>query len=82
MQLFTLSAAASDRSLTGWSRPIGAVVICVGLATLLLGVVRYFTIQSALVQGNFPVARVSTIMLAVVLGVVVVVVFGIIVGVR
>ena len=44
--------------------------------------VRYFTIQSALLNGNYPVARVSTILLALILGAVIVVVFGVIVGVR
>lgn len=44
--------------------------------------VRYFTIQNALIGGNYPVARVSAILLATVLGAVIIVVFGVIVGVR
>lgn len=65
-----------------YSRPIGALVICVGLATLLLGLVRYFTIQTALIGGNYPAARVSPIMLAMIMSAVIVLVFGVIVGVR
>ncbi len=53
-----------------------------GLCTLLFGMVRYFTIQSALLTGNYPVARVSAIMLGLILGAIIVVVFGVIVGVR
>lgn len=82
MQLFTISAATTNKTLEHYSRPIGAVIISIGLATLLLGLVRYFTIQAALVGGNYPVARVSTIMLAMIMSAVIVVVFGIILGVR
>ncbi|GJE92650.1 DUF202 domain-containing protein [Phanerochaete sordida] len=82
VQLFTISAATSNHSLEAYSRPIGAVVICVGLATLALGLTRYFAIQNALIDGNYPVARVSTMLLALVMMAIIVVVFGIIVGVR
>lgn len=82
VQLFTISAATTNKALESYSRPIGAVVIFVGLATLLLGLFRYFAIQTALIGGNYPVARVSTILLAVVMCTIIVVVFGIILGVR
>lgn len=82
MQLFTISAATNNKALERYSRPIGAVIIFIGLATLVLGLVRYFTIQTALVGGNFPIARVSTIMLAMIMSAIIVVVFGIIIGVR
>ena len=61
---------------------MGAVVIALGLGTLCFGVVRFFSIQHALIGGNYPVARVSTIMLAVVLGVIIILVFGVLLGVR
>jgi uncharacterized membrane protein YidH (DUF202 family) len=82
VQLFTISAATTNEALERYSRPIGATVICIGLGTLLMGLVRYFMIQSALVGGNFPVARLSTIMLALIMSAIIVAVFGIIVGVR
>ena len=82
MQLFTISAATTNKDIEKYSRPLGAIIIGIGIATLLFGMVRYFTIQNALVNGNYPVARVSTILLALVLGAVIVVVFGVIVGVR
>ncbi|KAF7799443.1 hypothetical protein EIP86_010678 [Pleurotus ostreatoroseus] len=82
VQLFTISAATSNKAIQKYSKPLGAIVIILGLCTLLFGAVRYFTIQNALLSGNYPVARVSTIMLALILGAIIVVVFGIIVGVR
>jgi uncharacterized membrane protein YidH (DUF202 family) len=82
VQLFTISAATTNKGLETYSRPLGAVIISVGLATLLLGVVRYFMIQNALIGGNYPVARASTILLAVVMGAIIVAVFGILIGVR
>ena len=82
VQLFTISAATTNKAVEKYSRPLGAIVISIGICTLLFGMVRYFTIQSALLNGNYPVARVSTILLALILGAVIVVVFGVIVGVR
>ena len=82
MQLFTISAETTNKALEPWSRPIGATIIALGLATLCFGVVRYFSIQNALLGGNYPVARVSTILLAIILGIIIVVVFGVLLGVR
>lgn len=82
MQLFTLSAETNSKALERFSRPLGAIIIVIGLGVLLMGLVRYFMIQNALVGGNYPVARVGIILLSVVMAAVTVVVFGIIVGVR
>ncbi|KAI0684522.1 hypothetical protein BC835DRAFT_1293053 [Cytidiella melzeri] len=76
VQLFTISAATNNKALERYSRPIGAIIIFIGLATLVLGIVRYFTIQTALMGGNFPVARVSTIMLGVIMSAVIVAVLA------
>ena len=43
---------------------------------------RYFTVQSALTKGNFPVARVTIAFISVVLSALVVIVFGVLVSVR
>lgn len=43
-----------------FARPLGAVMIGIGLFTLGVGVVRYFLVQNALIRGVYPVARVST----------------------
>ncbi|KAI0088594.1 hypothetical protein BDY19DRAFT_891052 [Irpex rosettiformis] len=81
VQLFNISSS-SDNSARKYSRPIGAVIVSIGLATLVLGLVRFFSVQKALVGGTYPVARVSMLLLAITMSVVVVAVFGIIIGVR
>lgn len=53
-----------------------------GLLTLILGVVRYFSIQFALVQGDFPVARVSSALLGVALMIIVITVFVVLLAAR
>ncbi|EIW59738.1 uncharacterized protein TRAVEDRAFT_71689 [Trametes versicolor FP-101664 SS1] len=61
VQLFSLSASTAHKTdLEQFARPLGAVMIGIGLFTLGVGVVRYFLVQNALVRGVYPVARVST----------------------
>lgn len=81
-QLFALSNTTSNASIHRYSRPMGATVVALGIVVLVLGVARYFSIQVALVKGEFPVARVSPALLAFALLAVVFVVFGILLGVR
>jgi len=81
VQLFTI-AGDKNQQLTRYSRPLGATIIIVGLCTLFLGVARYFTVQYALVVGKFPVARVSTVLVAVALCAVITAVFGILLANR
>lgn len=38
-------------------RPLGAVAILIGISVLVIGVTRYFIVQSALTKGYFPAAR-------------------------
>ncbi|OCH91090.1 hypothetical protein OBBRIDRAFT_704909, partial [Obba rivulosa] len=80
VQLFTISAETSNKGLEKYSRPIGATIIIIGLLMLALGIVRYFKVQSALVRGMYPVARMSAFVVAAVLSTVIVVVFGILLG--
>ncbi|KAJ7089653.1 hypothetical protein B0H15DRAFT_265140 [Mycena belliarum] len=87
VQLFTISASTTTdskltfvpttRRIQAWARPLGATMVCFGLLILAMGTMRYFRIQTALTKGNFPVARVTTAMLAFSLGTVIVVVFAI-----
>lgn len=80
VQLFTISAA-TNQAILKYSRPLGAIIIVIGLFTLALGAARYFMIQFALLNGNFPVARVSPAILSFALLAIIVVVFGIVVAV-
>ena len=76
MQLFSLSAETGNREdLERFARPLGATMIGVGLYTLLVGAIRYFIVQDALVRGVYPVARLSASMLAFAVVVLVVAVF-------
>ena len=83
VQLFTLSASKLNTpgiDLEQWARPLGAVIILLGLLVLIYGVVRYFATQAALIRGYYPVARNSLTGLAFVLGTVIGIVFGILVA--
>ncbi|KAL1706474.1 hypothetical protein EV121DRAFT_289432 [Schizophyllum commune] len=93
VQLFTISAEtrASDSSstvafqptsprLARWARPLGAATIAFGIFVLAVGLARYLTIQSALVRGTFPAARLVVVAISIGLCVLVGVVFGGLVG--
>ncbi|KAL7279777.1 hypothetical protein ACG7TL_006184 [Trametes sanguinea] len=78
VQLFTLSAATTHKDMERFARPLGAVMIILGLFTLAVGVVRYFMVQDALIRGVYPVARISTTVLSFVMVALIIVVFVII----
>jgi len=93
VQLFTISGYSSVNPSPGnftdtkpriqrYAIPLGAATVIMGLVVLVIGLVRYFTVQNALPQGKFPVARVTIAFIAAVLSALVVIVFGILVGVR
>ncbi|TDL23200.1 hypothetical protein BD410DRAFT_682530, partial [Rickenella mellea] len=79
VQLFTISVARSDSSMSSrlqrFARPLGATTVVMGFLTLLIGFIRYFRIQSALVNGVFPPARQTVTFMACVLAMLVLVVF-------
>ncbi|KZT19966.1 hypothetical protein NEOLEDRAFT_895181 [Neolentinus lepideus HHB14362 ss-1] len=84
VQLLTLSSSANESNgvIHAYARPLGASGVMLGLFTLLLGVIRYFTVQTALTTGNFPVARVTVIIVGLVLTVLICIVFGVLVAAR
>lgn len=87
VQLFTLSSS-TNANIHGqggidpqrFARPLGATVVLLGLLILVYGLVRYFMTQAALVRGFFPVARNSIAVVALALGAVVSIVFGVLVA--
>ncbi|KAI0291789.1 hypothetical protein B0F90DRAFT_1647952, partial [Multifurca ochricompacta] len=86
VQLFHVSISTSSNNFGGggvavapYGRPLGATLIAIGIAVLVMGTLRYFTIQRALPQGLFPAARLSVFVQAVALAALVGVVFGILV---
>ncbi|KAF7981465.1 hypothetical protein HWV62_33497 [Athelia sp. TMB] len=79
VQLFTLSK--SSTSIASYARPLGAITVALAFAVLLIGFVRFFTIQNALTRGKFPVARATVAGMSLALAGVVVVVFAVILAV-
>ncbi|KAG1763043.1 hypothetical protein EDD22DRAFT_529622 [Suillus occidentalis] len=87
VQLFTLSSS-TNANIHGqggidpqrFARPLGAMVVLLGLLILVYGLVRYFMTQAALIRGFFPVARNSIAVVALALGAVVSIVFGVLVA--
>ncbi|KAH9850242.1 hypothetical protein C2E23DRAFT_331752 [Lenzites betulinus] len=81
VQLFTLSAEI-DTKAQRFARPLGAVMIALGMFTLGVGALRYFLVQDALIRGVYPVARISASVLSFVLLAIILVVFVIILAAR
>lgn len=85
VQLFSLSGDASGRVLGIVQRSapeLGATLVGFGIAVLFVGIARYFTIQSALTQGNFPVARLVVLAISSTLIVLTTVVFAVLLAGR
>ncbi|KAF7370834.1 DUF202 domain-containing protein [Mycena sanguinolenta] len=92
VQLFTISTDTTSDNKTSflpttqriqaWARPLGATMVCFGLVVLTFGTIRYFRIQSALIQGMFPVARLTAASITFVLATIVIIVFAIMLSAR
>ncbi|KAJ8590215.1 hypothetical protein M405DRAFT_174240 [Rhizopogon salebrosus TDB-379] len=65
-----------DLSLRPFARPLGVTMVLSGMFILIIGVVRFFTTQSALLRGFFPVARNSLAAVTVVLAAAVSIILG------
>ncbi|KAF7309616.1 DUF202 domain-containing protein [Mycena indigotica] len=72
-----LSFLPTTRRVQGWAQPLGATMVCLGILVLAIGTTRYFRIQSALINGMYPVARWTSAFITVLLGAVITVVFGV-----
>ncbi|KAJ3827862.1 hypothetical protein EV361DRAFT_795207 [Lentinula raphanica] len=63
VQLFTISSNTSSESIgfaskiQSFARPLGSTSVGLGILVLLIGLLRYFTVQTALTEGKFPVSR-------------------------
>ncbi|TFK40698.1 hypothetical protein BDQ12DRAFT_721319 [Crucibulum laeve] len=83
VQLFTAASASTidhhpgGHRLHAYVRPLGATTVTIGILVLLIGVVRYFTVQAALTKGHFPAARIATGFIAFALAALVTATFGI-----
>ncbi|KAF5389666.1 hypothetical protein D9757_004097 [Collybiopsis confluens] len=89
VQLFTVSTNAASQNLSAtqalgsrirsFARPLGSASVCLGILVLLVGILRYFTVQHALTQGSFPVTRVLIAGIALILLAIVTIVFAVLV---
>lgn len=59
VQLFKLSRKQADDPLLPYAKPIGIGFIVFGIYTLVLGCIRYFRVQSLLINSFFPVSQLS-----------------------
>ncbi|KAJ6612424.1 hypothetical protein B0H10DRAFT_1807550 [Mycena sp. CBHHK59/15] len=65
-----------------YARPLAAASIVLGLFVLFVGASRYFSIQTALTQGLFPVGRFRLGFIALSLGAIITLVFGLLISER
>ncbi|KAJ3873411.1 hypothetical protein F5051DRAFT_381057 [Lentinula edodes] len=56
VQLFTVSSNSTS-NIQSYAQPLGSTSVCLGIVVLLIGLIRYFTVQIALTKGKFPVSR-------------------------
>ncbi|KDQ25301.1 hypothetical protein PLEOSDRAFT_1071846 [Pleurotus ostreatus PC15] len=93
VQLFTIAVNTSpspmpptyeptSKRLQSLARPLGATTVIFGMIVLAIGMTRYFTIQTALTKGMFPVARMVISGITLGLSVLVAVVFGVLMAER
>jgi len=69
------------KALEPYASPIGVYCIVLALVILFVGFHRYFVVQAALIEGQFPTAQTSIAMIALAVGGLVAVTFGILLGV-
>ncbi|KAL7417027.1 hypothetical protein BDY24DRAFT_376345 [Mrakia frigida] len=75
--LTVLSKSEGNRR---FARPLGGLLIGLGFIILLIGIVRYFTVQSHLIANHFPATRLPIMGISLLTGAVVIVVLGVVVG--
>ncbi|KAG7441692.1 uncharacterized protein BT62DRAFT_955509 [Guyanagaster necrorhizus] len=68
VQLFSIATRTASFSPTsaimqGYARPLGATTVLLALGILGAGVSRFFSVQAALTEGKFPVARTVAIII-------------------
>ncbi|KAF8993362.1 hypothetical protein BDQ17DRAFT_1252957 [Cyathus striatus] len=63
------------KHLQQFSRPLGTTTILFAIIVLLIGLTRYFTVQTSLIRGTFPTARSSIVFITIVLLMITIIVF-------
>lgn len=73
---FDVGATAKTYKLQQLSRPLGSATVALSFVVIMQAVYRYFRIQFALFDNNFPIARISTVVSSVVFSAIVVTIFA------
>ncbi|KAJ4495838.1 hypothetical protein C8J55DRAFT_414194 [Lentinula edodes] len=81
VQLFTVSSNSTS-NIQSYAQPLGSTSVCLGIVVLLIGLKRYFTVQTALTQGKFPVSRLMIGGIALILLAIVTTVFAVLIAGR
>ncbi|KAF9554345.1 hypothetical protein CPC08DRAFT_644478 [Agrocybe pediades] len=86
VQLFTIAELTSRTTNTAlteaskrvqrFARPLGVTTVLLALVVLALAVYRYFLIQNALPEHQFPIARYSIVFTSFIMGAIIVVIFA------
>ncbi|KIK68289.1 hypothetical protein GYMLUDRAFT_153666 [Collybiopsis luxurians FD-317 M1] len=89
VQLLTISVDANSHessvfkqtsgSMQSYAKPLGSSMVVFSIVVLIIGIMRYFTIQHALTVNQFPVARILILATSTILVVLVVIIFAILV---
>jgi uncharacterized membrane protein YidH (DUF202 family) len=75
-----LEVSRERHSYTHLGKPVGATFIALGVSFLVIGVFRYFTVQSRLTENKFPVARRSVLFAGMSVGAIVIAAFAVIIA--
>lgn len=79
-QLFRLNSK-SGSGVHEYGKPLGAIFIILGIATLLLGFSRFFHVQALLTKNHFPATRLSILSLIVAVVALIIATFGLVIKV-
>lgn len=71
---------AVGRGAERYIRPLGCITVLIGISILVIGITRFFVVQSALIQGKYPAARLAIGFLAVSMSALVALTFAVMVA--
>lgn len=75
INLKLVSLMAIDSSIKAYGKALGSAFIVLGILTLLMGAMRFYTVQATLLQNYYPIGRISILTLLLLLLLIVVLSF-------
>ncbi|PBK67386.1 hypothetical protein ARMSODRAFT_1085929 [Armillaria solidipes] len=73
---FCTLASTGLGNIQAFARPLGASTVVLAIALLVVGVIRFYTVQTHLTRGLFPVSRIFVYVISTFLVALIAVVFG------